>query len=170
MDPIHAPAPIPKERRPWAELAAARRASFEAQDGMTAVFLRGARSETGSTGVRSGSIGAPPFVFSMERPATPRSWSGRRAARKAKLKRRQELLASGLFDEAWYRERYPDVVQSGQDPLSHFLEHGSYEGRSPGPGFHAMGYLARYPDVVEEKIEPWLHFVRHGKPEGRSPG
>lgn len=169
MDPIPTPASERREPRSWNELANARRALFEAQDAMTAVFLKRAGGGTDASGTRSSSIGAPPFTFSMEKPPKPTSWRERRTARKRESKRRQELLKSGLFDDAWYRSRYPDVAQSGQDPLAHFLEHGSYEGRSPGPGFDAMGYLARYPDVVDEGIEPWLHFVRHGRPEGRSP-
>jgi hypothetical protein len=168
MDPTPTPVSDRGEPRSWTALAAARRAQFEAQDAMTAVFLQRAGGGTSLSGARSGSIGAPPFAFSLEKPAKPRSWRKRLAARKLERKRRQELLDSGLFDDAWYRSHYPDVARSGQDPLVHFLEHGSYEGRSPGPGFNAMGYLARYPDVVEERIEPWLHFARHGRSEGRS--
>lgn len=169
MAAIPTPAPDRGETRCWAELAAARRVLFEAQDAMTAVFLQRAGSGESTASAGPGSIGAPPFVFALEKPARPRTWGERRTARKIARKRRQTLIESGLFDDAWYRTRYPDVVQSGQDPMTHFLEHGSYEGRSPGPDFNAFGYLARYPDVVEEKIEPWLHYVRHGRPEGRSP-
>lgn len=49
-----------------------------------------------------------------------------------KRRRRQlEILkAAGLFDHEAYLRRYPDVVASGIDPLSHYLSHGLSEGRS----------------------------------------
>ncbi len=37
----------------------------------------------------------------------------------------------GLFNEKAYLERYPDVVESGMDPLVHYLKHGMKEGREP---------------------------------------
>ena len=35
----------------------------------------------------------------------------------------------GLFDEQAYMDRYPDVVDSGMDPLVHYLKHGMKENR-----------------------------------------
>ena len=35
----------------------------------------------------------------------------------------------GLFDEQAYLDRYPDVVDSGMNPLVHYLKHGMNEGR-----------------------------------------
>lgn len=37
------------------------------------------------------------------------------------------------FNAKWYLARYPDVEQSGMDPLEHYLAFGKSEGRQPGP-------------------------------------
>lgn len=170
MDSTPSPAPDLGASRRWAERAAARSALFEARDAMSAAFLQRAGLNTlGLSHATARSPGAPPFVFALAKPVAPRSWWKRRAFTANQRKRRQSLEQSGLFDAAWYLSRYPDVAQAGEDGLTHFLNHGSFEGRSPGPNFDAIGYLARYPDVVNEGIEPWLHYVRHGKAEGRSP-
>lgn len=49
-----------------------------------------------------------------------------------KLRERQlrRLKRAGLFDHHAYLRRYPDVRDSGMDPLSHYLRHGLEEGRS----------------------------------------
>lgn len=75
------------------------------------------------------------------------------------------VLASGLFDAAWYLDRYPDA--SGVPPLLHYLLHGATDGRSPGPGFDAEWYVRRYPDIAG--LDPLLHFITHGRNEGRMP-
>lgn len=47
---------------------------------------------------------------------------------------------SGLFDEDWYRTTYPDVAQSGLDPIEHYLTIGARDGRNPGPLFDTAYY------------------------------
>ena len=46
---------------------------------------------------------------------------------------------SGLFDPEYYLATYPDVAERNVDPLVHYLEEGSREGRNPHrdsiPGF-----------------------------------
>lgn len=110
----------------------------------------------------------PPVVPTLKKPRRPTSWRAKWAAAARMRRRRAALLATGLFDGAWYNIRYIDVPAAGVDPLAHFLNDGSYEGRSPGPDFDTMAYLARYPDVLDARAEPWLHYARHGKAEGRS--
>jgi hypothetical protein len=80
-----------------------------------------------------------------------------------------ELGPSGLFDAAWYLTNYPDVRQSGLDPLRHFVWYGWQEGRRPNPYFDPAWYLATNPDVVEVGLNPLLHYLRHGDLEGRRP-
>ena len=41
----------------------------------------------------------------------------------------ERFKRKGLFDEKAYLDRYPDVVESGMDPLVHYLKHGIREGR-----------------------------------------
>ncbi len=43
------------------------------------------------------------------------------------------LKHSGIVDAEWYLQNYPDVTQTGIDPLLHYVEFGVYEGREPNP-------------------------------------
>jgi hypothetical protein len=54
------------------------------------------------------------------------------------------VASSGYFDERWYLEQYPDVKDSGLDPLPHYLQFGSPELRKPSPHFDAGWYRAKY--------------------------
>jgi len=49
---------------------------------------------------------------------------------------------SGLFDVDFYRVRYPDVAESGLDPVEHYLRIGAAKGYDPSPLFDT-GYYAR---------------------------
>ncbi|MBV9079046.1 MAG: hypothetical protein JO048_16405, partial [Methylobacteriaceae bacterium] len=49
---------------------------------------------------------------------------------------------SGLFDDAWYLERHPDVAAAGMDPLLHYLVAGEAEGRAASFYFDAAHYRA----------------------------
>lgn len=75
------------------------------------------------------------------------------------------IAASGLFDVAWYRERYPDA--HGRDPVAHYLRHGAT--RAPNPLFRGDWYLAQNPDVRAAGMNPLLHYLLHGAAEGRMP-
>jgi hypothetical protein len=77
------------------------------------------------------------------------------------------IVASGLFDAAWYRARYPNVAAAGVDPLAHYLSSGAREGRDPHPDFDSAFYLRSNPDVVAANVNPLVHFVRFGRREGR---
>ena len=73
------------------------------------------------------------------------------------------------FSSEYYLKRYPDVRESGIDPLTHYIHHGCDEGRDPSPAFSTRFYLERYPDVAEKGMNPLLHYVKHGLREGRRP-
>lgn len=66
-----------------------------------------------------------------------------------------------LFDRGWYLLRYPDVAQSGIDPLDHFLTSGLAEGRSPCILFDPAFYLNQpgAPDTTEFLF---LHYLTTG--------
>ena len=49
---------------------------------------------------------------------------------------------SGLFDVAWYLDSYPDVADSGLDPIEHYLTIGAAKGYNPHPLFDT-GFYAR---------------------------
>jgi O-antigen biosynthesis protein len=72
-------------------------------------------------------------------------------------------VASGYFDAAWYRARYPDIADAA-DPSLHYLRRGAAESRSPGPRFDGPRYARTHPDVLLESANPLLHFLDAGAP------
>lgn len=76
---------------------------------------------------------------------------------------------SGLFDAAFYLERYPDVAADGRDPLDHFLKRGGVEGRDPSPWFDTRYYLENNPELATQQVNPLLHFCSVGWRELRNP-
>jgi GT2 family glycosyltransferase len=54
------------------------------------------------------------------------------------------IMRSGLFDRDWYLARYPDVRNSGMDPVLHYLQYGASEGRDPSPDLDSAWYLSDY--------------------------
>ena len=74
---------------------------------------------------------------------------------------------SGLFDEAWYLRRYPDVARVGLDPAEHFVRFGGLLGRAPSAAFDTGYYLEAYPDVATAGLNPLVHFLLHGRAAGR---
>lgn len=83
---------------------------------------------------------------------------------------RATLERSGLFDKAWYLDQYPDISESGLDPVDHYLRHGAREGRLPSGRFQALDLdkeLAakaatglRPPQTLAEVLtggDVWLH-------------
>ncbi|MEA3443701.1 MAG: glycosyltransferase, partial [Bacteroidota bacterium] len=83
------------------------------------------------------------------------------------ISNKRKVKQSGLFDKAWYLENYPDVKQSGMDPLKHYLLFGGFEGRNPGPSFDSQFYLESNQDVKDSGLNPLLHYILYGKNEGR---
>lgn len=70
------------------------------------------------------------------------------------------IQQSGLFDPIWYSYRYPDLLDTVIDPLTHYFLHGAREGRDPGPDFSTSGY--RYAQGLDEQVDPLLHYVKKG--------
>jgi hypothetical protein len=91
------------------------------------------------------------------------------AANPGTIREAYTLVASGLFDEAYYVLRYPDVAGARMTPLAHFLTSGAREGRSPHPLFDAAYYLRTNPDVVANRTNPVIHYLAHGRFENRNP-
>ncbi|TXM69587.1 glycosyltransferase [Methylobacterium sp. WL12] len=79
------------------------------------------------------------------------------------------IRTSGLFDEAWYRDTYPDVARGGWDALAHYLEYGAAELRDPGPAFDAEHYALTYPRDRETFPIPLVHYLRLGLRRGHRP-
>lgn len=77
------------------------------------------------------------------------------------------IKASGLFDEAWYLDQYPDVKKLGMDPVEHYLWVGYLLERNPSIKFDTAAYLDMNKDVAEAGVNPLLHYARWGKAEDR---
>jgi hypothetical protein len=90
------------------------------------------------------------------------------ARRPSVFRRAYEIMNSGLFDENYYRERYPDVAASGLTPLSHFVLSGCCEGRDPHPLFDTVYYVSHL-GVFATGTEAFIHYLRSGAREGLSP-
>ena len=78
------------------------------------------------------------------------------------------VRSSGLFDENWYLVNNPDVAQAKAYPLLHYLRHGGFESRDPGPQFSSRWYLDTYQDVQKAGLNPLLHYLKYGRNEGRA--
>lgn len=82
-----------------------------------------------------------------------------------------------FFDSRFYLKRNGDLMTAFRlgdvsTPLAHFLEHGSREGRAPGPDFEPGRYLSNNPnarDLAEKKevLGGFGAFVRLGGVAGR---
>src|SRR5690606_9529499 len=72
------------------------------------------------------------------------------------------IRASGVFDEAWYLDRYADVRILGLDPVRHYVQYGCSEGRDPSPSFSTGEYYKENPDAVGTNA--LLHFVENRMP------
>jgi O-antigen biosynthesis protein len=96
-------------------------------------------------------------------------WPFRKGARSGQPERtdRHLIQASQLFDEAWYRRKYPRASTVNGDPLEHFMSQGWKEGCDPGPYFSCASYLKSNPDVVTRAENPLLHYLKIGLQEGR---
>jgi GT2 family glycosyltransferase len=74
-----------------------------------------------------------------------------------------------LFDFEFYVSRNPDIARSGLDALTHYVQFGWREGRSPHPLFDVGWYLRRYPDIAESAVEPLGYFLTQGARRGHDP-
>lgn len=96
-----------------------------------------------------------------------------RAFNMVAMLRRQKLMRvmrdSGMFDETWYLVTYPDVRETGADPILHYLCFGAQEGRNPSAGFDSLWYQREYPDVAVSAMNPLFHYIVFGAKEGRRP-
>jgi hypothetical protein len=61
-----------------------------------------------------------------------------------------------LFDAAWYQSSYPDTQGTALSAAEHFLRHGFYEGRDPGPRLRLLDWFAAHPQVLAARKNPLL--------------
>lgn len=74
---------------------------------------------------------------------------------------------AGLFDAAFYLQANPVVVESGMDPLLHYLATGHRSMAEPSPVVSMKAYLGLYPDLRESGANPLAHWVMCGRLEKR---
>ena len=86
-----------------------------------------------------------------------------------KTKEYKLISKSKYFDKKWYLASYPEVNETGVDPVMHYLTIGWKEGKNPSPDFNTNDYLERYSDVKNANMNPLFHYERYGKKEGRNP-
>ncbi len=113
---------------------------------------------------------------SIRKKATQTSVAELLGIRKRRRKRRATfdhhvgiILRSMFFDSDFYLATNPDLRHLGVDIASHYLQHGGFEGRDPGPFFSSAEYLRANADVRKQKINPLLHYELYGRSEGRPP-
>lgn len=69
------------------------------------------------------------------------------------------IKQSNLFDVDYYLKNNKDVLQSGMDPLEHYIMHGAKESRRPSDIFDVNHYLKTHPEVREGDINPLIHYI-----------
>ena len=74
------------------------------------------------------------------------------------------IKASGLFDEVWYLENYPDVEVSGLGAVEHYLRIGAWLGREPAADFNTGQYLRENPEISSKDILPLVHMITKDDP------
>ena len=80
-----------------------------------------------------------------------------------------KIVESDLFDQSWYREKYQDRYEIGDNPLSHYIKYGLDNGLNPSASFDTLYYIESNPDLASSDLHPFVHFVIQGRKEGRSP-
>lgn len=74
-----------------------------------------------------------------------------------------------IFDDAWYKNQYPDVQHIKMRPLRHYFLYGAKENRNPNPYFHTKWYIDENKDIKDSGLNPLFHYLTHGFKEGRKP-
>jgi hypothetical protein len=78
------------------------------------------------------------------------------------------IEASGLFDEAYYLERNPDVAASGVPALVHFVLAGERDGSDPHPLFSTAYYASQVSDLAGGS-NALRHYLTRGWRTGCAP-
>jgi len=84
-------------------------------------------------------------------------------------KLRSELPSYDLikdeFESDFYLNENHDVSASRTNPLVHYLQHGSSEGRRPTPDFDPTFYRKEYSAEING-LEPFAHYIKFGRAKG----
>lgn len=80
------------------------------------------------------------------------------AQERALLEDAKLVRGSRLFDAAWYIASNPDLAESGDDPVWHYVLRGAAAGAEPGPYFASGPWREKFPDR-----NPLAEAVRQGE-------
>lgn len=69
------------------------------------------------------------------------------------------IKVNNLFDEEYYNNKYPHVIETTGDLLNHYLTVGYREGMNPSEYFDTDFYLNNYSYVRESKINPLIYYA-----------
>ena len=83
--------------------------------------------------------------------------------------RERTIKKSGLFDTAFYIQKYGTEAGARENPIRHYLDYGAVQGCDPSPKFSTKYYLENNIDVRKKEINPLLHYIEFGFSEGRRP-
>ncbi|MDB5511040.1 MAG: hypothetical protein JWR08_523 [Enterovirga sp.] len=70
-----------------------------------------------------------------------------------------------LFDEAFYRSYYPEVMEGWTDPYLHYMAVGHIKDCDPSPGFDTAAYRA-VAGLARSQANPLAHYVEQGHAQG----
>jgi len=71
-----------------------------------------------------------------------------------------------LFNEEYYLQENPDVLDAGVDPFQHYLSHGVWEERQPSPLFNPSYYQDQVTGLAGPSVK---HFLEKGGLDGLNP-
>ena len=75
---------------------------------------------------------------------------------------REDRCPHPLFDIAFYLQHHPQLLESGLNPVLHFLRIGGHTASDPHPLFDSVYYFERYIDIGEAGGKHTRLFVRGG--------
>ncbi len=79
------------------------------------------------------------------------------------------ILISGLFDEEWYGNKYPDALKKSENLIDHFIKSGDQLGYCPNQYFDPDWYRAQAPGARKPGINSLVHYITVGWQRGRDP-
>ena len=75
---------------------------------------------------------------------------------------------SNTFDEEYYLEQNPELINEKINLIEHYVTEGFYECINPTRQFDTAYYYQNNPDVRAFAENPYVHYLSNGKKEGRT--
>ncbi len=80
------------------------------------------------------------------------------------FKRQIEMIRqSGLFDEDWYFEMYPEAKEKGLSAIEHYVLYGWKEDKDPNENFDGKAYFREIPELKSKNWSPLFHYLLEHK-------